>query len=744
MRRRGLIILMALSALVLGGLWWAMQAGATTTPAPVAGPIADAGTPDGTSTGDNVPRPANGQQRGPTDAAGNTSNPADGSGEIVWPDSMPGETNSTGPHMGGQNGPEPARPGQAGPSGSLDGANGSSGPRPAGAQPGDTADTPPPAPTLPTPARVPTPRERAEAARYAGGAALPRTNDLPAAAAQAGAELSPLDMARLADPEVWAEYWAREGYAPPDMLATPVRGKLMARLAQKGIAGATVRLFTFFPATSQLAGPVLPVAMEAVTDAQGFFACDLPVPARWPTGYARLALSVESEGLRLVDALLVPDLRPGESNEIGVFWAPEEPFELEVKVTAARSGLAAIATGRLDPRRWEVKRAAKVLALFSRASVGSAGAKLQGTWDILAAPPFVTLLENGAVAMIQQPQKKPDATPAAPEAAPEGTPVQAPQIGQPFLPLVFANDGYLSVSGLVTGPDDMPVAGATLTLTGDGDPRVAYTDSGGWFLFAGLRDLKVAVFAEHEDFIATGTQLVSTGANESLALKFEYRKPRVTLTVSRADNSQPVAAVWYFVNQLGAPPARARAVAADGVHHFEWDRPVLSLVVSAPGLKPQTVPITQSQATVVLETGLALSRRPRDYNACQWPEGWHTEGETACIWSLDDDHWVDYTFNFGQTEASFALELGVKNHSYGTLPLDNEFEFTVDVFLDGQKLATLSIPSDGQVPRFVMQTLGKLSGEHTLRLLWTNDRWIPGQLDANISYESIEILQTSP
>ncbi len=585
---------------------------------------------------------------------------------------------------------------------------------------------------------MPTPRERAERARYAGGAKLPSPEGIPKVTSNTESELLPLDMARLAEPEIWAEYWAREGYTPPAMVKTPVRGKLMARLAQQGIAGASVRLLTFFPATGQLGGAILPVVMEAVSDAQGFFACDLPVPARWPTGYAKLALCVEAENLRLVDALIVPDLRIGEANEIGVFWAPEEPFALDVMVTAARTGLAVVATGRIDPRRWESKRAAKVFTCFNKVQVGASGAKLPGTWDILAEPPFVTLLENGAPVQTQRAARKPEApTSTEPDASAK------PDIGSPFAPLVFANDGYIALTGRVIDPDDRPVAGATVTLSGDGDPRVAFSDMAGYFLFPGLRDLKVVLRAEHGDFIAADSGQVATTSIE-LVLKFEYHKPRVNLTITRADNGQAVMALWFSLNQLGGPPTGFRATAVNGVYAFEWDKPVLTLTVQAPGLKPLAITFGEPDQSIALEPGLPLSRRPRDYDAASWPEGWHTEGETPCLWSLDDDHWVDYTFNLGETLTTFALELGVKNHSYGTLPLDNEYLFEVEVSLDGQKVATLNIPSDAQVSRFVLLQLGSQMGEHTLRLKWLNDRYIPGQLDANVSYESIEILQTSP
>jgi len=739
MSQRGLLVVIALSALLLGGLGWALTRDADRPAGTGHGHLDDAHAVF--RAGANAPvdgrdTAATSAQETPARAATQSENPQS---EIIRPedsgkvgDSPANTEESRSRDSGATQGQLPSRKSQS------DAAQPET--------PKGQAGSAPVTPTLPTPARVPTPRERAEQARYAGGVNLPKANAIPKVSSNGAVEQSALDMARLAEPEVWNDYWAREGYAPPAMIKTPVRGKLMERLTQKGIGGATVRLFTFFPATSQLGGAVLPVVMEAASDEQGFFACDLPVPAKWPTAYAKLALSVEHEKLRMIDALVVPDLRIGEPNEIGVFWAPEEPYEVEVKVTAARTGLAVAATGRIDPRRWEAKRAAKIFGYFNRVPVGASGAKLQGTWDILADSPYVTLLENGAPVLTQEAERILDPPPGVQE-DPHGETQREYAIGKPFVPVVFANDGYIALTGRVAGPDDQPVAGATITLTGDGDARIAFSDSVGWFHFSGLRDMKVALRTEHPDFIAAESGQIATTTTD-LLLKFEHHRPRVNLTITRADTGQPVTAIWFHVNGYGLPPAfppaSYRVASASGYYPFEWDKPVMTLHVTATGLKPLAIAFGETEQAIAMESGLPLSRRPRDYDTASWPEGWHTEGETPCLWSLDDDHWVEYKFNLGETEAPFALELGVKNHSYGTLPLDNEYLFEVEVSLDGQKVATLSIPSDAQVPRYVLQQLGTLKGEHTIRLKWLNDRYIPGQLDANISYESIELFATAP
>jgi hypothetical protein len=86
----------------------------------------------------------------------------------------------------------------------------------------------------------------------------------------------------------------------------------------------------------------------------------------------------------------------------------------------------------------------------------------------------------------------------------------------------------------------------------------------------------------------------------------------------------------------------------------------------------------------------------------------------------------------------------VRNQAWATLPLDNEYLFNVGIYVGGALKGTLNIASDLLVSRFGRLELGELSGQVAIRLNWTNDRYIPGQLDANIRYESIEIIQTAP
>jgi hypothetical protein len=67
--------------------------------------------------------------------------------------------------------------------------------------------------------------------------------------------------------------------------------------------------------------------------------------------------------------------------------------------------------------------------------------------------------------------------------------------------------------------------------------------------------------------------------------------------------------------------------------------------------------------------------------------------------------------------------------------------FDVDVWVDGSKVGRMQIGSNPTVQQLGRIALGNLTGQHTIRLMWMNDRYIPGQLDANIRYESIRFME---
>ena len=821
-------ILIGLAVLLCAGLasaWFVLGTSERNTPrsnslADIDDGIAGSGNPLDTGA-DNAKATASGSPSDsgdPLDSSGGLDSEDDddssSSGEVAREPERDSDNASDSSSRGGQDMPD-----QPGRSGSAD--DSTEVPMPRGGGP-----NPPPQPeVIPRSARDPTARERVARSRYSRGK-LPSAADIPDAVEEG--DKPPLDLTKLAEPEIWAEYWAREGYTPPEMVKTPVRGKVMSLLTNTQVPGAKVRVFTFFPATSRLNGPVLPVIMEAVADEQGYFESNLPVPARWPSDYPRYALSIEWEGKRLVDCAPYDNLRAGEDNEIGVFWAPEEPYEVEVSVTTAETGLTVAATGRVDPRRWESARAARIFEQLPQTPVGTTAAELASSWDFLKADdlPYLTLLRSARPVLTRQCVIHPDENVRIAldtktvalffEEAPldqvlnrlsseAGFPISVSDSVDPdleinldagrisikqaldrvagqqeliwriedggvvfdqlnesssvleigtssaFLPVVFPNDGSLTLSGVVIDAEGLPIEGAILSLTVNQEPQLAYSNATGFFQFHGLPDKRLTVVATHQDYVDKDVELQAGVLDASIQLPF--LRPKVTLNVTDSSTDQPVTEIWingievtspYASSPKGGPLPPRHMESATGEYVFKHQKRVTFLTLQAPGFRPYTLEWFDEQGTfdVRLEPGLDLTRRPRDYDAAQNPNAFNTdEGDGPGLWSLDDDHWVEYAFDFGEDEQDFDLILGVTNQTYATLPLDNEYLFEVRVYVDGKSLGTMQIASNPTVAQLGRLNLGKLSGAHTVRLMWLNDRYIPGQLDANIRYESLRIMQ---
>jgi hypothetical protein len=290
-----------------------------------------------------------------------------------------------------------------------------------------------------------------------------------------------------------------------------------------------------------------------------------------------------------------------------------------------------------------------------------------------------------------------------------------------------------------------------LTLVVDGEDVISYSDSTGWFTFGGLPNQQLNLTATHELWVDVDLK-VQPGVTDK-QVEFSYRRPKMNLTVLHDANGSPVKEVWfhfeaweYNIPILDEPPPMQvrRMTSANGVYLFENEKPLVSLTACAPGLKPTEINEEDPLATleVHMAEGPVLERRPRDYDAAQSPNLFKTDdGDGPGLWSLDDDHWVEYAFDFGETEQDFDLILGVTNHTYATLPLDNEYLFEVRVWVDGKNRGIMKIASDPTVAQLGRISLGQISGTHTVRVMWLNDRYIPGQLDANIRYDSLRIME---
>lgn len=613
---------------------------------------------------------------------------------------------------------------------------------------GSSTSAPPPA------KRNPTPSEREEAARQAGGRAAYRSR-LEASAPDNGKADATLK--KSAKQEEWIKQWKDEGIEPPEMVPTQVTGKVMSQQAREGIAGAVVALLTFFPVNGQPGGQIWPVLTELIADAQGNFAGEVPASPKPPFYYTSAAITVRAESYRVIAGMPLSTFNAGQLNSLGIFWAPETPFGVECDGTQFGGSLEVVCTGQLDPQRWYGPKRGPVLAYFPHFAMSAATeknptrtVKVLGNWDEKV-PPFMTLMSSGGPLQTKrcvrakvQSQKS------------GGEQVNA---AEPFDKIVFESSGFAEISGQVVDAQGAGVANATVIAAGDTENPTELTDSLGFFRFEKPPKKTTLLAAAHDDFITVIQKEVTPGMS-SVRIVFKDRKPVLTFhlrdQLTQVDITSVNIKLYQPPAQQGgkAPaPIVKELTSQNGAFYVKSDTLLGSITLEKVGYFPLTVqdPVkVQGQQTgewnIYINPGRKLEVRPRDHTACQDAARYYSDTQNTNdpgIWTYWSNLWIEYTIDFGA-----ALEVGVEGGFFDVVLgcrnegiVDNNYQFQVKVYVDDVEKGTLNVLANTLTEQFGRMRLGQLSGIHRVRLVWLNDSWIPDQLDANIRYQSMKFLE---
>lgn len=641
---------------------------------------------------------------------------------------------------------DPARPQGRQPATAGDGAT------PGGSTPAGTQ------PASPTPPRRLTAAEREEERRNSTGrpALAERLGRTPTSSTTARG------LSRSIKPEEWKESFYEEGMTPPEMIPTPVAGKVMSEQSREGLAEATLALVSFFPVNDVAGGPVLPVITELVTDAQGNFSGEIPGPKVRPFNYPAVAILISWQGHRVVAASPLEPFDSGKLNHLGIFWAPELPYELDCDASQFTGGLKVVSTGELNPQRWHESARTKTLAYFGGAVVTPSNAdikegqpapgkaRLISTWDGTDLP-YISLLRDSAFVQVRRPARSSVVSSKGVATLP-----------QPFNELVFDNNSWTPISGQVVDVDGAPVHSAILSTTGGELLQTTVTDAGGWFSFDEPPEKTSGLKVVHADWVETVVSKIQPG-DTGVQIKLVTRRPRFLLNVRDMFTQIPITEVSLKV--IGNHPHgknAGKAMPADYLHltsttgeyFVEWPVAIRTITLEKIGYFPRTYkdPMklwnqTGEPIIAELSPGRKHDLRPRDYTAAQDSSRWFpdSKAEDPGIYTAWSGHWIEYEIDFGpapeaeQEGGFFDIVLGCTNRGI----VDNDYKFTVDVYVGEQKKGTLSILADSVTVREGRMSLGALSGSQRIRLVWTNDKWIPEQLDANIRYATLKFLEQS-
>lgn len=567
-------------------------------------------------------------------------------------------------------------------------------------------------------------------------------------------------LAKTPEQEEWEDKWYSEGFTPPEMISTPVRGKIMSEQAREGLGDATVGLISFFPLDGVAGGPLLPVITELTTDDKGFFEGEIPASELAPLNYPRLALAITWETHRVVAANHVDTLKVGEENELGIFWAPELPYQLVTDASQFSGNLSVVSTGELDPQRWHKAQRAEILAYFPQATVATEDpegeetgpakghALLVSTWDGVDSP-YISLLDGQSIVQTRRPTRSTIISNKGGDTVP-----------QPFEELVFEDDALTPVSGQVIDDYGAGIANAVITTIGGELSRTVLTDAAGWFYIENPPEKMHSLHCVHDDWVETRVSPVSPG-DSGVDVVLDTPRPRITLYVTDKLTQVPVTDISVKVTGLypwgenkgtAMPVEFTELASSDGNYVFEWQYELASITIEKIGYFPLTIPDPHAAArdsidgrlTIELSPGRKLEVRPRDYTAVEREDRWYPDPEDGpgirTNWA---HHWIEYDVDFGEAPeegkegGSFDMILGCTNHGI----VDNEYEFSVDVYVNGEKKGTMTMIADSLHEHTDRLSLGQLEGVHTVRLVWTNDKWIPQQLDANVRYQSLRFVE---
>jgi protocatechuate 3,4-dioxygenase beta subunit len=198
---------------------------------------------------------------------------------------------------------------------------------------------------------------------------------------------------------------------------------------------------------------------------------------------------------------------------------------------------------------------------------------------------------------------------------PSGLPVPnlAVTAGDPQAPLpALADDdppGALRLEGLVLGPDDHPVAGATVTL-GSSPPRTAVSDAGGSFAFDGLVARAYRLVARAPAGVAGPVVAQLTDKSEPVVLRLRGGA-KLTVSIVGIDG-KPIDGAMVELRGDDRQTTRSE-------HGEALFSPIIKgfyrVEASAPGLAPATQQIRvtgETRARLVLLPGASVSGRVVD------------------------------------------------------------------------------------------------------------------------------------
>lgn len=581
---------------------------------------------------------------------------------------------------------------------------------------------------------------------------------------------------------------------PPTIL-TDVTGKIMVHGVNKGLPRARVVLHSFVPERNIRGAAIVPFATEFLCDDNGHFQGRVPLGETLPQDYPAMVISVwvgdtipqYDQGTVTANVPPIPPITPGmlaicghpvitgapgERTSLGIFFSPQQTLNLCIDHTSVPETIGAPLrlTGQVDPSRWHTTVRAESLELFpvirQEATWQREDGNSQPVYRMFGEPgkaQFLSMITTGG--LIRAESRR-----IWPNEEEQKLPFwqRSPLDGRLYAHRAKFNPlGTMSLTGQVMSPVG-GVDGAVVVGRGGRELVTTLSGPGGWFTLEGIVSGNTTIEVSHESFTTEIALFSALRRQPSPTITLSRPRPDFTISVRSADDGSPVQllvrkATWARrkfdkgkpvteefteTTQPGSPDGRYRVTG-------EWQLVALSL--SAQGFRPVTVDLKPLLASpgaigdVIMNPVRTITVRPADASMMETrPDGAHwvvandNSGHVYSYWSHLS---IEYMVNFDQgvpealsRESPFDLVIGARNQGI----VDNNYSFRIDVYVDDTRIGHRTIFADTLNERTATIPLGNLRGTRKVKLVWTNDKWIPGELDANIRITSLRFVETFP
>lgn len=527
-------------------------------------------------------------------------------------------------------------------------------------------------------------------------------------------------------------------------VTTAISGKLMKYQTRKGVAGASVQVLVFHPLSTVPGGPQWVVPSAATTGGDGTFSLNVEIPER-PAAGAVLGLIFSHSDEVPVAGVPISALVPGRATNLGVFWLGGSPLTLQgtVSPSSVAASSSVIDTGGLNPLAWDPRIRGSILALFPKYTIE------QGEFNVAIGAQEADYENQRWMSLVTEGQW-------LGSQSVKFSQVDVERNGQTKKELIARVNFILgpdtSARGNVSSKNGGALPGAVVTAltTGAEAQQIQITGPNGDFRFEKPPSSLRAFRVEHSDYLTEEYPYDPRAASPQLELT--TRRPNIPITLTDSVNSDPVGTVNVTLVGVGAPgktaPSQELTLSSPtGQYNLTASFAIARVLfrsegyfqgeLATPNNNPEgALEVTLTPARVVTQTAREAKERSGANNRPSHGIYWW-EHETQSLLAYSQNNWLEFEIDFGAELAAFDFELGARNFRI----IDHKYHFQVQVDFEGMDSKRLSILAHQTETKSARVSLPPKKGVQRVRITWLNDRYIPGQLDANIIVDWVKFHQ---